>query len=246
MTASNRVLGATEATMAIARVTWRRTVRGKALWLVVGLCLLPEVFALAALPAHEINEWYRVFAINTLLMALLPPILIAGMIGEELEERTMAYLWSRPLPRWSILVGKLAALVPTLCVIQCAALALPYFTALGGEGMDHPDALAYSMLAVVISTIASAVATTGLATLAPRFGIVLALGYLIVLDVFTLGGINGEISQLSIAWNTRELAGARGLIYGGGPTPQWDSLIWLVGITAAWMAVAMWRIRRIE
>ncbi len=246
MTARNHVLGGGEATFAIARVTWRRTIRGKALWVVLALCVLPELFAMLALEEHRLSEWRKVLGISTLLMAVLPPVLLAGTIGDEIEERTMAYLWSRPLPRWSILTGKLLALVPLLALIQCAALALPFFTALGGDGASHPEVLAYAMCAVVGSTIACAAATTGIATVAPRFGVVLAMAYLVVLDVFLLGGLDAGVSKISIAWNTREVAGVRELAYSTTAAPQWDSLAWLAAITVAWMSLALWRIRRIE
>jgi ABC-type transport system involved in multi-copper enzyme maturation permease subunit len=232
------VLGAGEAALAIARVSLRRVLRGKAIWVVLGLCLLPELFGMLALREHDIHHWRDAFGMSSLLLALLPPILIANTIGEEIEERTMAYLWSRPLPRTSILAGKLLALVPPLAVVMCAAMALPFFTALGGEGTDHMPMFTAAMFAVVAGTVTASCVTAGLATLAPRFGIVLGIGYLVVIDgVFA--AVDSGISRLSVAYNTQMLAGTDG-------TPDYPALGWLIGIAAVWLGVAVWRIRRIE
>ena len=57
----------------------------------------------------------------SLLLTVIPPILVASSIADEIDDKTSAYLWSRALPRWSIVLGKflaawlfyLAMLVPT-------------------------------------------------------------------------------------------------------------------------------------
>ena len=42
--------------------------------------------------------------VELVVMALLSSVFVASSIGEEIEERTITYLWSRPLPRWTLLV----------------------------------------------------------------------------------------------------------------------------------------------
>jgi len=79
-------------------------------------------------------------------------------------------------------------------------------------------------------------ATAGLATLAPRYSTVLALGYLLFLDM-PLATSDASISRLSVCKNALELGNA------GAIAP---ALGWLAGITAIWMSVAVWRIRRLE
>jgi ABC-type transport system involved in multi-copper enzyme maturation permease subunit len=239
MTPSNRVLGGGEATFAIARVTMKRTLRGVALWVVLAMSLLPELYGLAALQDHDLQHWPDVMMIWGYLNVLIPPVLLAGMIGEEIEERTIAYLWSRPLPRWSVIAGKLVALVPVLWLILAVAMVIPFYTAVGPEAADHPDLLVHSLLAVVLGTSAAAATTVGLATLAPRFGMVLALGYLHLVDG-TLALLDTSISRLSVLHNSLNLAGTI------GTEPDYASIGWLIGLMAVWMTVTAWRIRRIE
>lgn len=236
---TNHVLGGGEASIAIARVTLLRTLRGKSLWLVLGLALLPEIFGLLALKQHELRAWGEVMRIWAYLIAVIPPILLASMIGEEIEERTMAYLWSRPLPRWSVIAGKLLALVPILWLVLAIAMIVPFYTTIGPEASSHPEVLGHSLLAVVLGTSAAAATTVGLATLAPRFGVVLSLGYLHLVDG-TLALLDTSISRLSVTHNSLRLAG----VLGDGP--DYAAVGWLVGISTVWMIVAAWRIRRIE
>jgi ABC-2 type transport system permease protein len=173
-----------------------------------------------------------------LLVMLLPPILLAHTIGEEIEERTMAYLWSRPLPRWSILLGKMVALTPILSFLMCLALVVPFFVLFGGAAGDHVDLLTGAMLSVVVATIAASGVTAGLATLVPRFGTVLGIGYLVLVDG-TLAAIDTSISKLSVTYNAAALSGSY-------DPANYAAIGWLAGITAVWLGVAAWRIRRIE
>lgn len=238
MTASNHVLGAGEASLAIARVTIVRTLRGKSLWVVLALCLLPELYGLAALQEHDLDHWGEVFGMGSLLIALLPPILLANTIGEEIEEKTMAYLWSRPLPRWSILTGKMVALVPLLAVMLTGAMVLPFFTALGSDASSDVPMLGRAIVAGLFGTAAASAVTAGLATLAPRFGIVLGIAYLVIVDG-ALAALDSGLSRLTVAYNTQHLAGTDG-------TADLTAVPWLLGIIALWLTIAALRIRRIE
>jgi len=238
VTARNHALGGLEATLAIARVTLQRTVRGKALWIVLGLCLLPELYGAIARGFSPVRRWDATIGLWSLLLSVIPPVMLAGTIGEEIEERTAAYLWSRPLPRWTIVVGKLVALVPILVVMMCASLALPFYTTLDSEMTGQPALLGHALLAVSLATIVASLVTAGLATLAPRFGTVLAIGYFMLIDN-GLGAMLAKVRLLSISRDARLLAGPYG-------DPDLGTIPWLVGIGVVWMAVALWRIRRIE
>jgi ABC-type transport system involved in multi-copper enzyme maturation permease subunit len=229
------VLGGVEGSLAMARVTLLRLIRGRALWVVSALSLLPLLYALLALQEPDLEDWRDVVKIWLPLLGVLPPMVLATAIGEEVEERTMTYLWSRPLPRWSIVLGKMAALVPILWAALAAALLLPLLAWLGGAGA--PAALFGRLaLTVMAGTLAASAVTAGLATLAPRISTVLAMGYLLFIDL-PLTATDATISRLSVTSNALELADV------GAVAP---ALAWLAGITAVWLTVAVWRIRRLE
>ncbi len=242
--AKNAVLGGAEATMAIARVTFKRVLRGKSLWVVAGLSLLPLVIAglvraAAKKELDPVDFWGGVMATWTYFQAILPPVLIGSAIAEEIEEKTMTYLWSRPLPRWSIIAGKLVALVPVLWVVLSISVVLPFFLTVPHAG-EHTNLLYRSLGSVILGTATAAAVTTGITTLAPRAGLVLSLAYLLFVDR-SFAWFEISIAKLSLTYHSLRLSGA----YGDIENPV-VATIWLLAISAVWLGVAAFQVRRIE
>jgi ABC-2 type transport system permease protein len=235
---STKVLGGLDASLAIARVTLTRMMRGRSIWVVVGLCVLPSLWA-AIQKVDSVADMMLVFGTWALLLAILPPVLIAAAIGEEIEERTASYLWSRPIPRWSIVIGKMVALVPVLWLALGASVLIPYFGFV-------PDAAAHSDVGVrigamaVFATLGAAAVTAGLTTIAPRYGMILSIAYLLVIDNM-LATLDASISRISVVYNALQIAGT-----GEGAQSLGSSLAWLAGLIAVWVGIAVWRIRRLE
>lgn len=233
-------LGGVEASLALGKVTLTRALRTRALWVGFVVAFLPELFAGSALRSPEITQWEGVVRIWIQCLGVLVPVLLASSIGEELEEKTMTYLWSRPLPRWSILTGKLTALVPLLWAFMAAALLLPWFTVFGQATAGHGELLTRGLIAVVVGGVAVAAVTTALATLAPRYGMALSIAYLLFVDG-ALAQFDGSVSKISVLFHTRQLAYPPEAVEAAG-----TSVVWLVALATAWMTVAVLRIRRFE
>jgi len=236
--AETKVLGGLEASLAIARVTLTRTLRGRALWVVLVLSGLPTLFA-AILKAWSHMELGYVVGMWSLLFAILPPVLLASAIGEEVEERTMTYLWSRPIPRWSVVIGKMVALVPLLWVAFGAAILVPFY-------LFVPDATAATATAVrliavtVLATAGVSAVTAGLTALAPRHGTIFSIAYLVFIDQ-GLAVIDTSVSRLSVVYNATQLAGIE-----HPATDAGGSIAWLAALIALWVGLAVWKIRRLE
>jgi ABC-type transport system involved in multi-copper enzyme maturation permease subunit len=233
---TNHVLSSGEASLAIARVAFLRVVRGRVVWVVAGLALLPIVFAILLKLLDAGDAWPGLVELWATLLVILPPVLLGGAIGEEIEEKTGTYLWCRPLPRWSIIVGKLVALVPALWVILTVSLMVPF-----AIFPDHgSDGSAVRVLgAVVLGTLAASAATAGIATLAPRWGTIIAIAYLLVIDR-PLAFFDASISKISIAYHALCLAG----VHGGESATE--AVLWVLGLSTFWMGLALWRVRRME
>ncbi|MCA9676218.1 MAG: ABC transporter permease subunit [Kofleriaceae bacterium] len=241
MTTSARAtaaLGGLDATLAVARVTLVRAMRNKSLWVAAFIAFLPEVFAGVAVRDPSIDRWEAVLAMWITCMTVATPVLLAASIGEEFEERTMTYLWSRPLPRWSILTGKLVALVPILWLIGAAGLMLPWFTVFGRLASEHPSVLTDSLIGSAFGAIGLAAITTALTTLAPKHGTSLSITYLLFVDG-TLSHFDAKISNVSVLFHSRQLALATS--EGAG-----TAIGWILGLAAFWMMIAVWRVRRLE
>ena len=141
-------------------------------------------------------------------------------------------------PRWSILTGKLVALVPILWLIGAAGLMLPWFTVFGRLASEHPSVLTDSLIGSAFGAIGLAAITTALTTLAPKHGTSLSITYLLFVDG-TLSHFDAKISNVSVLFHSRQLALATS--EGAG-----TAIGWILGLAAFWMMIAVWRVRRLE
>jgi ABC-type transport system involved in multi-copper enzyme maturation permease subunit len=126
---AQRIPGAGSVLWTLIRVTWRRLFRGRALAVSVLIAALPIALA-AAMTGKPLIDG-PAGAIQLLVLALLPPMFVASSLGEEIEDRTTTYLWSRPIARWTIVIGKLLALVPVSIVLVVGGFTLATQVAMG-------------------------------------------------------------------------------------------------------------------
>ena len=231
---SGRVIGGTAATAVIARMTARRLFRTRSFWLSVILAGLPLLFLAAVASKWSAAErWDRVFVAMAPVLGVLVPLNLATIIAEEAEEATFSFLWSRPMPRWSVITGKAAALLPFSTGLVIAAVIGSW--ALSASGA-HPDWLIRGIAAAILGCAATGALSVALGTLIRRQAIAASVGYLLVID-FPMGNIPLSISNLSITHHFTALATGE-----GAAVP----VIWLVAMTALWSAIAIWRVGRVE
>ena len=231
------MLGAVATTRLIAGVTLRRLVRGRALWVGAVVAALPIAFA-ALLRENEsrtAGTIVDVTAFETLVLAVLPALFVASSIGEEIEDRTTTYLWSRPIPRWAVLVGKLAALVPVVI-----ALVLPSWLLALQAGVGMTPTLA-SFGGFAIGAFALSCAAAAIATLAPKHGMALTICYMLFFDL-PIGALPASIRELSVTHHVRVIAD----MLARTDEPAGLAGLGCVLIGAFWLAIGLVRIRRLE
>jgi ABC-type transport system involved in multi-copper enzyme maturation permease subunit len=218
----------------LARLTARRLFRTRSAWISVGLAVLP-VGALAAFGMGWTPDgrWDRVFSLLSPMLAVLVPYNLASVVAEEAEEETYSFLWARPIPRWTITAGKAAALLPFVTALVIAAIAASWALSFGGAS---PGALARGVAAAIAGCLATAALAAALGTLIRKQAVAVSAGYLLMID-FPMGNIPLSISNLSITGHFKDLATGEALA---------RPLVWLAAMTAAWAAVALWRVGSIE
>jgi ABC-2 type transport system permease protein len=224
---TNRVPSTAAALFTLAGVTWRRFSRGRAVWVVVVIAALPVLFGALLRNPDPVT------VVEMLVMGLLPPVFVASAIGEELEERTSTYLWSRPLPRWTLLIGKLLALAPIASVL----IALGWFVAMQ-VATDVPPS-ARSVVAFAFGGLVISAMSAGIGTLVPKHGMALSIVYFVVIDL-PVGAIPASVQSISITRHVRQIAGL------DTPGAIAEPVITLVVLATVWLAVGLWRIRRLE
>ena len=209
---------------ALARVTLMRATRSTLPGIGLVIAGMP-VLVVALLKGHGALEALP------LVIVVLPAMFVAPSLGEEVEDRTGAYLWSRPLPRWTIVAGKLLALAP-----MCAAFVAGGAILAGVVG----DAALRSPMAIIGFTAGAVVACAGAAGVAvrlPRHAMIFSLFYL-VLD-WVAGRFVGSLHLVTITYAARTIAGQT-------ESSVVTGVIALSAIATVWLAFAFTRISRIE
>lgn len=165
--------------------TLRDMVRLKRLSAVVLLVVLPAVIAAfiksvstSILPLELYNNFMQ-FLVFGFVLVILSVIFGTGVITQEVEQKTIVYLLTRPTPRWRILLMKyLAVAILTILTSWLAALTLGLAT-VGPEGFSTlPLARDFGMLC--IGALAYGALFLLLATLLTRpllFGLLYAFGW---------------------------------------------------------------------
>ncbi|HEV7557354.1 MAG TPA: hypothetical protein VGO00_17930 [Kofleriaceae bacterium] len=210
-------------------MTWTRVRRGNTLWVGAVIAALPVIYAAVA-GAREIDlRANGLFTIEELLLAVLPAMFVSASVGEDIENRTAAYLWSRPLPRWSIIAGKLVTLVPIAIAFQLAS----QIAALAVGWGRFPDVSTLVGLAAGVVTV-SCVATA-ISILVPKYGMALTLCYVLLFDL-GVGELPASLREISISYQARQIA------TGELASP----IIAMAAIGGVCLTIALWRLRRLE
>jgi len=230
MSAQREIPSVTAVIATLFGVTWKRLLRGRALWVCALIAALPALIAFGLKGNRDMQEMLHFAQFR--VMALLPPIFIASSVGEEIEDRTITYLWSRPLARWTLIVGKLAALAPVAIALLLGGWILA--SVAQGKQPTPQELLAFASGTLAISMIAA-----GIATLVPRQGMSLSIIYLVIIDA-TMGAIPASLRDMSVTRQVWLLSGLE------GPTDLVKPVITLAVIAAVWLSIAFARVRRLE
>lgn len=227
-------LSALGAISAMASLTWKRTRRSRTLIISLFLTLLPGAVGAAMRAADSEMPldvlWGNLLRTELVLLAVLCPLYAAASLGDEIESGTMTYLWSRPMPRWTIGAGKLVALTPIVAAMLVGSAVLAMQVARG----QMPPAIGLGALALGAVTVS--LASTGIAMLVPRHSMVVPMAYVLFIDL-PLGEIPVAIYRISMTHHLRAL---------GTGAATGENLVWLLGVTAFWTLLGLWRLRRFE
>ncbi len=226
------------AVVAIAQLTLIRFLRSKTIFVASVLALLPLVPLLVGAGKGDPPEenWENFLGVAAYMQLLVAALLMAPVIAEEIDDKTYTYLWSRPIPRWSVLFGKL--LVGGLLAVGMMSICLVV-----GSQIAHiksPGLIATALAAFAIGVFAAGSIAACFGTLLPKHPLAVSISYLLVLD-FGIGAMPFAISRISVMHNVIALSG-----HGPHANTLATSLAWLMGITVFWTAITLWRLGRKE
>lgn len=199
-----RSVGALDAVSLTFRIVVRQLVtRGRLIALVLlgGIVVVVAAAVGAnALPGEELTDAVSVIAnvVFTILVPLVALVFASASLGDLREDRTLVYLWLRPMDRWPVVVGAWAAAVTIsipLTVISAGAAAV----ATGGGS----DVVVATIIATVVAVAAYA-ALFVLLGLLLKNSIVWGLGYVLLWEGLA-AGVGTFAARLSIRGYARSI-----------------------------------------
>lgn len=251
------------------RVTWllyhthlARTLRARRMWVVAaGAALAPLIAWVVAQSPRNVRGLEVLTALGFLLtinlMAPLASVIVgAAVLGEEIEDRTITYLLTRPISRPAILVGRWLAGASVLVVLFIAST-----TALGliAESFPTPSSAKHLIPPGLTGSItaASVLAALTYSALFSTLGVffkhpmIVGLGYCFTVEGF-LANLPGKNQALTVQYYLRcflvsenaEAWGHLEEIVPAKPLSAEESVGWLVGIALAALAVGALALRR--
>jgi ABC-2 type transport system permease protein len=185
----------------IALLTLNGQTRGRRLILVGLLLAAPALLALIyrGSETHPDGALFTVQLLDNLLLPLLIPLtallLASSALGGEVEDRTLVYLTLRPVSRLSIAVGKLLAVSAVSAALTAASVILMY--AIAVSSLDESRVLVAGLLAAILGSVAYCSLFLPLGLLAPRRGLILGLGYVLVWEA-AAAGLSAVLAALSV------------------------------------------------
>jgi ABC-2 type transport system permease protein len=251
------------------RTTWLlyrthlvRTLRARRMWLVAfGVALAPLIAWVVAQSPRTIRGLDVLTALGFLLtinvMAPLASVIVgAAVLGEELEDRTITYLLTRPISRPAILVGRWLASATVLVALFAVSAALLGWVA---GGFPPPSNEKYLIPAGLTGALvgASALAVFTYSALFSTLGVffkhpmIVGLGYAFTIEGF-LANLPGKNQALTIQYYVRcFLASQHPQAWAGvedvvprEPLDAAQSVRWLLGIALVALAVGALALRR--
>jgi ABC-2 type transport system permease protein len=156
----------------VARAAFRDALRPRRLVTAGLLVVLPSVLALLWRALTPAADWQAGESYDRLVVALVFGFTLTilsvvggtGVVSQELEQRTIVYLLTRPVPRWRLLLVKYAVSVVTVAAISILSALLlavclfgPLHVGSAGVGPDvralMMGAMAYGSLFLFLGTI---------------------------------------------------------------------------------------------
>lgn len=219
----------------VARTSLLRASRRPSTWGLAAVAFVPALIG-GALGAAGYGALGAAAPLASWVAApLLAISLVAGVVGESFERRTMVYWFTRPVPRWSVIVGEFAANA-LLCalILGLAGMLLAVAYALTGDATV--GALLRIPLAFALEGVGLAGLALGVGVLAPKHPVVVAAAILLVVEG-ALPNLVAGFKYVSLFAHVGWLAGVEGLVTeaaaGHVGAPPWPVSLAVVLLYAA-------------
>ncbi len=195
-------------------LTLRQHLRGRRLLVLSLLFVLPTILAIVVRLSYEnppLDPIAFALVFNLIPHALVPLTALlyaAGLIQDEVEEQTLAYLLLRPLPRWTLYLTRLAATVLVTVgltvVFTTLALVVLYWNTPQWWPEVFPHRVLQAAALLALAQLAYC-AVFGLLGLGTRRALVAGLVYIAIFEGL-LASFDWVVRRLTVMYYFRVLA----------------------------------------
>ena len=225
--------------MTLARLALLRLRRGRMRWVTALLLVIPPVAALLQ-PGMSGGGRFALGVESALRLVVMVAMAVhlANALGEELDGKMYTYLWSRPIARPAILLGKALAVVPLVIASAALSVGVAFALSAGGPAGAIPGALGAALMSVLFVGLSAAASALGLGVLVPRHPLMAVLAYFLLVE--QLLSVVPNVAALSILAHGRVVAGIEGHVAGSGSAVA--SAAYLLVIGGLWLGLGLWRV----
>jgi ABC-type transport system involved in multi-copper enzyme maturation permease subunit len=211
VTTASSEIGLVEGARIYGRMAWLRMRRGRVVWLAAAMFALPIAYVAGlAIAGHwgrglfdDVCELYFRF-----LIPFIPALTASAAVAEEIENKTFTFVFARPAPRGSLVIGKLAAAtIPSIAVVV-PSLAIAWLVAQLRFPADLADTWPHLLrveLAAVAGLCAYGALAAAIGTLFSRHPLVAVLVYLLLIEE-GLGSAPIVLNLITVSWHLRNIA----------------------------------------
>lgn len=201
----------------IARAHLRRALTSRRLLVCALIAFLPTLVAFVATAASrravagDLAAHLTYVLVLQIVLPLSTLLFGSAVIAEEVEDRTITYLFTRPVPRAALLAGRFASSVALLALLLCAALAALLATAARARGEGEPidPALVPRLFTVLIFGTVAYTAVFACVGAFFRHAMMVGIGYAFAIEGF-LANLPGRTQVVTIQYHMRSYLSGEG------------------------------------
>lgn len=232
----------------IARLSLRQARRGRLLRVTALVLCLPLLASVAGLLSGNAGASFFDTLVDLYLRYLIALVLAlhaSTSVAEEVQGKTITYLWSRPIPRWALPLGKYLSTVAVNAGLLLVSLCACYAVMLLGDPYALLDAigkLARTGVAILLATAYFGALAAAFGAMVSSFPSALMMIYVLALEV-GFSFVPGWIKTVSMTVHLRAIAGTyvpeHSLLVNDPQLTPAVSLPVVVVVTTVWLVIAL-------
>lgn len=239
---------ASEALTVFTRLALQRARRGRLVYLTAAILLLPAVAALVAMASDRAGATFFAEQLGVFIRFIVPfamALHASATVAEEVQGKTITYLFARPIPRWTLPLGKYLGNTALNALLIVLAVAVVYLFSLlrePGELVSELGLLGRGLGACLLAVLHYGAVAAAFGTMVTGFPFAATLAFVLVVEV-GFAFVPGWFKVTAMSVHLRAVAGIyepQQSLFIADPELSWIiSLPVVVAMTLVWLGIAL-------